>query len=98
MVETWKYNCPFYLYKGLFCYLSVEKSTNCAYMGFCDGHLMSNETKELRGTEKKIVRKFYVNKKLNQQETENLIILLQEAIIIKGTLQPKFTPPKNKKD
>jgi hypothetical protein len=97
MTETWKYNCPFYLYQGLFCYLAIDKSAKCVYIGFCDGHLMSNETKNLLGTEKKLVRKFYVYNALSQREIQTLNLLLQEAVIIKETLQPKFTPPKHKK-
>lgn len=97
MVETWKFKTPFYVYKGMFCYLSIEKKSNSVYVGFCDGHLMANESLLLEGIEKRMIRKFYVREKLSESKAENLMQLLQEAIIIKDTLQPKFTPPNKTK-
>lgn len=43
ITEAWKYNMPFYFYKGdRFCYLWVNKKTQQPYIGFTDGKRMEH--------------------------------------------------------
>ena len=52
--ETWKYQIPFFTYKGkMFCYLSQQKKKLVPYIGFAKGNLMVNELLE-QGNRKKM--------------------------------------------
>lgn len=93
MIETWKYKTPFYVYKGMFCYLSVDKKTNRVYVGFCDGYLMAKEIESPDIEDSKMIKKIFVNEKTIKSNMETLRFLLQEAIYIKDTIQPKFVSP-----
>ncbi len=43
ITEAWKYNMPFYFYKGeRFCYLWVNKKTQQPYIGFTDGKKLAH--------------------------------------------------------
>lgn len=85
--EVFKYNCPFYEFKGWFCYLSFEKKTKCVVLGFVDGfrmidkyNLLSNDTKQ--------IRKLYFSslEKINKKQ---LKYYLDQAIEIRKLLKKK---------
>lgn len=41
--EAWKFNTPFYYYKGKWlCYVSTNKKNKSIYIGFIKGHLMQH--------------------------------------------------------
>ena len=43
ITEAWKYNMPFFCYKGkMFCYLWVYKKTGKPYIGFVEGKRMEH--------------------------------------------------------
>jgi hypothetical protein len=55
ITAEWKYNMPFYCYKGkMFCYLWVNKTTGEPYMGFVEGkhlthqHLIAGERTRIK--------------------------------------------------
>ncbi len=52
--EAYKYKCPFFYFHGPMCYIGTKK--HCVYLGFIDGHLMTDETHALEGLELKQVR------------------------------------------
>ena len=58
--EHWKYNTPFYYYKGKWmCYISYHKKTKVIYIGFVQGHLITH--KKLASEGRKIVKVFYLD-------------------------------------
>ena len=43
ITTEWKYNSPFFLYKGeMFCYLLLDKKTNEPYIGIVEGKHIDN--------------------------------------------------------
>lgn len=43
ITEAWKFNMPFFCYKGkMFCYLWINKKTGQPYMGMVDGKLLDH--------------------------------------------------------
>jgi hypothetical protein len=86
IVESWKYKTPFYTYKGLFCYLSIEPKTEKLYVGFCNGKYLSRSELILKSDGNKEIRKFFVED-LKENTIEILEEILQEAVLVKDELK-----------
>lgn len=57
--EQYKYKCPFYVYRGLLCYLSPTK--NGMYIGFIKGTSLQDEDQRLTGEHLKQIRHLNFN-------------------------------------
>jgi hypothetical protein len=86
--EEFKFNCPFYTYHGLLCYLNFEKKTKSVIMGFVSGFnfkdkykLLSNDTKQ--------VRKLYF-RNIDDLNEDVLNYYLMQAIRINETKKKKL--------
>lgn len=53
ITERLSFNCPFYYYKGMLCYISLEKKR--VYIGFCRGALLKNKYPVLEKNNRKLI-------------------------------------------
>ena len=53
ITERLSFNCPFYHYKGMLCYISIEKKT--VYIGFCRGSFLKNKYPFLEIKNRKLI-------------------------------------------
>lgn len=53
ITERLSFNCPFYHYKGMLCYISIEKKT--VYIGFCRGVLLKEKYPILKIKNRKLI-------------------------------------------
>lgn len=51
--EKLSFNCPFYHYNGMLCYISIEKKT--VYIGFCRGVLLKEKYPILEIKNRKLI-------------------------------------------
>ncbi len=84
--ETLKFKTAFYVYKGMFCYFSVEAKSKRLYIGFCDGHLMADPKQDMVSDGNKQIRKLFVDK-IDSSLISTLDELLKEAIWVKDILK-----------
>jgi len=83
--EEIKWNCPFYSYKGILCFINPRK--DCVDLGFYQGHLLSNENGIL-DTDGKTVRHIkYVT--IDDIDEYKLLEVINEAVLINEELQKK---------
>lgn len=60
ITEEWKFNTPFYYYKGKWlCYISYGKKNKSIYIGFIKGHLMQHAKLVSEG--RKQIKVFHLN-------------------------------------
>lgn len=92
--EHWKYNTPFYYYKGKWmCYISYHKKTKVIYIGFVQGHLIKH--KKLASEGRKIVKVFYLNaeKDIDIASLNSILTLVTKHI--DGLAKKKKAPKRN---
>lgn len=53
ITERLSFNCPFYHYKGMLCYISIEKKT--VYIGFCRGVALQHKYPTLTIKNRKLI-------------------------------------------
>lgn len=79
--EGFSYKVPFYKYLGWLCYLSYSKGQ--LYVGFCEGHRLSNTYGLLEAEGRSHVFRFYINDLADlQAKEEALRETLQEAMLV----------------
>ncbi|MES2836638.1 MAG: DUF1801 domain-containing protein [Bacteroidota bacterium] len=78
--EKISYNCPFYYYKGMFCYLGVEKNKGVR-VGFCRGKDLDNTKNLLDGADRQYIRLFRF-KDLSEETIVNFVEIMHEALIL----------------
>lgn len=81
--ESIKFNAPFYTYKGFLLYFSVIKKGNKLVLGFCDGHLMSDEENILQANEGQTQIRHWVLQREAREKHDVLVRYIHEAILIK---------------
>ena len=81
--ESIKFNTPFYTYKGFLLYFSVIKNGNKLVLGFCDGHLMSDEENILQANEGQTQIRHWVLQREGLEKHDVLVRYIHEAILIK---------------
>lgn len=79
--ESIKYSVPFYTRKGLLCYLSPLKTKDGVYIGFAQGHRMSDEAGIFVGQELKQIRHIPY-RSVRQIQKRLLQEYLKEAVIL----------------
>lgn len=81
--ETMKYRVPFYLYRGLFLYLSLHRKKRLV-LGFCNGFMMADEAGMLRAEEGQTQVRHWV---LEQDFDERLLLkYIHEAVLVNNHL------------
>ncbi len=79
--ETFSYKVAFYKYLGWLCYINYSKGK--LYIGFCEGHLLSDEYGLLAREERKQIYRMYFTTITDvQQKEEALRATLQEALLV----------------
>jgi hypothetical protein len=58
IVETFKYQCPFYMFKGMFCYITFDKKNKIVALGFVKGYKLEDKFNIL-STDRKQIRKLH---------------------------------------
>jgi len=58
IVETFKYQCPFFIYKGMFCYITFDKKIKTVALGFVKGYQLEDKY-GLLSTDRKQIRKLH---------------------------------------
>lgn len=56
--ETFKYQCPFFIYKGMFCYITFDKKIKTVALGFVKGYKLEDKYR-LLSTDRKQIRKLH---------------------------------------
>jgi hypothetical protein len=84
--ESIKFNAPFYTYKGFLLYFSVIKKGNKLGLGFCDGHLMSDEENMLQANEGQTQIRHWVLQRDRIEKHDVLLRYIHEAILINEEL------------
>jgi hypothetical protein len=56
--ETFKYQCPFYMFKGMFCYITFDKKNKIVALGFVKGYKLEDKFNIL-STDRKQIRKLH---------------------------------------
>lgn len=79
--ESMKFTVPFYTMNGLLCYLNPLKSKNGVYIGFVQGHRMSDEAGVFVGQQLKQIRHI-VYRKPSDIKRRLLKEYLREAFIL----------------
>ena len=95
--ESIKFNAPFYTYKGFLLYFSVIKKGNKLVLGFCDGHLMSDEEKMLQANEGQTQIRHWVLQRDRPEKHDVLLRYIHEAILIKEELYKLKTTSKKQR-
>ncbi len=78
--ECIKWNCPFYSYHGLLCYINYDKKSRKVVLGFIEGFLIEDEFKLFSEDTKQIKKIFFAN--ADDLDEEILHYYLDEAIAI----------------
>ena len=58
IVETFKCQCPFYMFKGMFCYITFDKKNKIVALGFVKGYKLEDKFNIL-STDRKQIRKLH---------------------------------------
>ncbi|NDC31296.1 MAG: DUF1801 domain-containing protein [Bacteroidetes bacterium] len=95
--ESIKFNAPFYTYKGFLLYFSVIKKGNKLVLGFCDGHLMSDEENILQANEGQTQIRHWVLQLEGLEKHDVLLRYINEAILIKEELYKLKTTSKKQR-
>lgn len=85
--ETFKYNTPFYTYKGLLCYIST--TPHGIYLGLCKGFRHSDPEGILEGKKLKQIRHIVVDKRSDIKK-RLFKEYLQEAVILNEQKKDKL--------
>ena len=78
IVETFKYQCPFFLFKGMFCYITFDKKIKTVALGFVKGYKLEDKY-GLLSTDRKQIRKLYF-KEVEEIEEEVLQYYFKQAV------------------
>lgn len=77
-VETFKYQCPFFTYNGMFCYLTFDKKIKTVALGFVLGYKLEDKY-GLLSTDRKQIRKLHF-KTVDDIDEEKLRYYFEQAI------------------
>lgn len=79
IVETFKYQCPFFMYKGMFCYITFDKKIKTVALGFVKGYKLEDKF-GLLSTDRKQIRKLHF-KSEDDLKDEVLNYYFKQAIV-----------------
>jgi hypothetical protein len=79
--ETIKFSVPFYSRQGLLCYLNPGKDGKGVYMGFVEGHRLSDESGILTGKKLKQIRymEFHTRREIKVRVVKEYLL---EAVML----------------
>lgn len=80
IVETFKYQCPFFMYKGMFCYITFDKKIKTVALGFVKGYKLDDKY-GLLSTDRKQIRKLHF-KSIEELDEKVLNYYFKQAIAI----------------
>lgn len=84
--ESMTYACPFFKYLGLFCFITYNKKNKRMVLGFCNGHLLSDEAGVLRADENQAYIRHWVLEEEKTLDESLLRVYIYEAVLIQETL------------
>ncbi len=76
--ETFKYQCPFFMYRGMLCYLTFDKKIKTVALGFVKGYKMEDKY-GLLSTDRKQIRKLHF-KRIEDIEEKVLKYYFKQAL------------------
>ncbi|MBK6273727.1 MAG: DUF1801 domain-containing protein [Saprospirales bacterium] len=77
ITERLSFNCPFYHYKGMLCYISIEKKT--VYIGFCRGVLLKEKYPILEIKNRKLIASISY-KNMEEVDVDLIQNILQDSM------------------
>ena len=78
IIETFKYQCPFFMFKGMFCYLTFDKKIKTVALGFVKGYKLEDRY-GLVSTDRKQIRKLHF-KEVEDIDEEILQYYFKQAL------------------
>jgi hypothetical protein len=89
--ESFKFKCPFYVYKGLLCYLNFEKKSKTVVLSFVEGCMLEDKY-ELLSRDTSQVRKLYF-KSARDIKLGVIKYYLQQAVKVNESKKRNFLKP-----
>lgn len=77
ITERLSFNCPFYHYKGMLCYISIEKKV--VYVGFCRGVLLKEKYPTLELKNRKLIASISY-KSMDEVDVEVIQDILRDSM------------------
>ena len=78
IIETFKSQCPFFMFKGMFCYLTFDKKIKTVALGFVNGYKLEDRY-GLLSTDRKQIRKLHF-KEVEDIDEEILQYYFKQAL------------------
>lgn len=87
--ESMKFMCPFFSYKGLFCFIAFNQKHKRLVLGFCNGYALSDYAGKLLADEGQQYIRHWVLEADKKLDEDILRAYIHESILVQDELYRK---------